>query len=68
MDRCFHASPIQQDYIRPIPECLGLRDIGRHTLCHTSRAWLDAMCAPIGVQQKVMRHAHSSTGAYLSFL
>jgi integrase len=60
-DRCFHASPIQQDYIRPAAERLGLKGVGWHTFRHTYRAWLDAVGAPIGVQQKLMRHAHAST-------
>ena len=60
-DRCFHASPIQQDYIRPAGEQMGLRGIGWHTFRHTYRAWLDATGAPLGVQQKLMRHAHIGT-------
>jgi len=32
-----------------------------HTFRHTYRAWLDAVGAPIGVQQKLMRHAHGGT-------
>ena len=64
-DRCYHASPIQQDYIRPTAEQLGLAVVGWHTFRHTYRAWLDAVGAPIGVQQKLMRHAHpSTTGIY----
>jgi integrase len=40
----------------------GLGDgIGWHTFRHTYRAWLDATGAPIGVQQKLMRHAQVST-------
>lgn len=60
-DRCYHASPIQQDYIRPAAEKLGLNGVGWHTFRHTYRAWLDAVGAPIGVQQKLMRHAQVST-------
>ena len=64
-DRCFHASPIQQDYIRPAAQRLGLKGVGWHTFRHTYRAWLDATGAPIGVQQKLMRHAHpGTTGIY----
>lgn len=64
-DRCYHASPIQQDYIRPAGEKIGLVGVGWHTFRHTYRAWLDAVGAPIGVQQKLMRHAHpSTTGIY----
>jgi integrase len=39
--RCYHASPIQQDYIRPAGRKLGLGDIGWHTFRHTYRTWLD---------------------------
>ena len=60
-DRCFHASPIQQDYIRPAGRKLGLEGIGWHTFRHTYRAWLDSTGAPIGVQQKLMRHAGIGT-------
>ena len=34
---------------------------GFHTFRHTYRAWLDETGAPVGVQQKLMRHAHVST-------
>ena len=35
--------------------------IGFHMFRHTYRAWLDETGAPMGVQQKLMRHAHIST-------
>jgi integrase len=64
-DRCYHASPIQQDYIRPAALALGIEGVGWHTFRHTYRAWLDATGAPMGAQQKLMRHAHpSTTGIY----
>jgi integrase len=92
--RNFHASPIQQDYIRPAGCCLipcpkcsagssvwcrdergrrvahhderweaagALGHVGWHTFRHTYRSWLDATGAPLGVQQKLMRHAQIST-------
>lgn len=59
--RCYHASPIQQDYLRPAAEKLGLFGVGWHTFRHTYRAWLDMTGAPIGVQQKLMRHANVGT-------
>jgi integrase len=34
---------------------------GWHTFRHTYRSWLDATGAPVGVQQKMMRHAQIST-------
>ena len=59
--RNFHASPIQQDYIRTAGEKLGLTGLGWHSFRHTYRFWLDASGAPLGVQQKLMRHAQIST-------
>ena len=35
--------------------------IGWHTFQHTYRSWLDATGAPLGVQQKLMRHADIRT-------
>lgn len=60
-DRCYHASPIQQDYIRPAGRKLGLESVGWHTFRHTYRTWLDATGAPVGVQQKLLRHADVGT-------
>ena len=60
-DRCYHASPIQQDYIRPAGKKLGIESVGWHTFRHTYRTWLDATGAPLGVQQKLLRHAHIGT-------
>jgi integrase len=58
----FHASPIQQDYIRPAGWKIGLdQSIGWHTFRQTYRSLLDATSAPIGVQQKLMRHAQVAT-------
>jgi integrase len=59
--RCYHASPIQQDYIRPAGRKLGLGDIGWHSFRHTYRSWLDSVGTSMGVQQKLMRHAQIAT-------
>ncbi len=59
--RCYHASPIQQDYIRPAGRKLAVGDIGWHTFRHTYRSWLDLVGTSIGVQQKLMRHAQIAT-------
>ncbi|MFZ0745833.1 MAG: tyrosine-type recombinase/integrase [Terracidiphilus sp.] len=96
--RHFHASPAQQDYLRPAGWCLiacpqcgaaigkrctdtdgetvavhterrqlakvrKLDNVGWHTFRHTYRSWLDDAGAPIGVQQKLMRHSDISTTA-----
>ena len=39
----------------------GIGPISSHTFRHTHRSWLDAVGTPIGVQQKLMRHADIRT-------
>ena len=58
---CYYAGIIQQGYLRPVGEKMGLRGLGWHTFRHTYRSLLDETGAPIGVQQKLMRHANVST-------
>jgi integrase len=57
--RPYNASSIQR-YLEKIGAELSIR-LGWHTFRHTYRSWLDATGAPIGVQQKLMRHAQVST-------
>jgi integrase len=58
----YHASPIGQDYIRAAGRKVKLgKDIGWHTFRHVYRSFLDDAGAPVGVQQKLMRHAQVST-------
>jgi len=63
----YYASEIQKDYLRPAGRSIGLEvngqpaNLGWHTFRHTYRSLLDATGAPIGVQQKLMRHAQVST-------
>ena len=39
----------------------GIGGLGTHSLRHTYRSWLDAVGAPLAVQQKMMRHADIRT-------
>ena len=39
----------------------GIGKLATHTMRHTYRSWLDAVGAPIAVQQKLMRHADIRT-------
>ena len=39
----------------------GIGHIGTHTFRHSDRMWIDAVGTPIGVQQKLMRHADIRT-------
>ncbi len=60
--KVYHASCIQQDYIRTAGRKAKLgRNIGWHTFRHTYRSLLDDAGAPVGVQQKLMRHAQVAT-------
>jgi integrase len=60
--RLFHASPIQQDYIRAAGRNAKQgKDIDWDTFRHTYRSFLDDAGAPVGVQQKLMRHAQVAT-------
>ncbi len=35
--------------------------VGTHSLRHTFRTWLDSVGTPVGVQQRLMRHADIRT-------
>jgi integrase len=60
--RPYNANPLQKRYLRRIGRELGLPEtLGWHTFRHTYRSWLDAAGVPVGVQQRLMRHAHVST-------
>src|SRR5665213_808871 len=58
---CYYAGMIQQQVLKPAGEKVGAQGIGWHTFRHTYRSLLDETGAPIGVQQKLMRHSNVST-------
>ena len=39
----------------------GIGHVSSHTFRHTHRMWLDSVGTPVGVQQKLMRHADIRT-------
>jgi len=39
----------------------GIGSLGTHSLRHTYRTWLDSVGTPVGVQQRIMRHADVRT-------
>jgi integrase len=59
--RCYHASVIQRQILKPAGEKVGLSGIGWHVFRHTYRSFLDETGAAIGVQQKLMRHSNVAT-------
>jgi integrase len=42
-------------------EAAGIGRLGTHSLRHTYRTWLDSVGTPVGVQQRLMRHADIRT-------
>lgn len=58
---CFHAGMIQRQILKPKGREVGISSLGWHTFRHTYRSLLDETGAPVGVQQKLMRHANVST-------
>ena len=58
---CFYAGIIQRQILKPKGEEIGITGLGWHSLRHTYRSLLDETGAPIGVQQKLMRHSNVAT-------
>jgi integrase len=59
--RCFHAGMIQRQILKPKGEDVGIPGLGWHAFRHTYRSLLDETGAPVGVQQKLMRHSNVAT-------
>jgi len=59
--RPYYAGVIQQHILKPRGEEIGVPGLGWHTFRHTYRGLLDETGAPIGVQQKLMRHSNVAT-------
>lgn len=58
---CYYSGIIQRQVLKLKGEELGIVGLGWHTFRHTYRALLDETGAPIGVQQKLMRHSNVAT-------
>lgn len=58
---CYHASSIQRKILKPKGEEIDISGLGWHTFRHAYRGLLDETSAPVGIQQKLMRHANVST-------
>jgi integrase len=53
-----YLSPsLQQRWVRPAGESLGITGLGFHSLRHSYRSWLDAAGATPGVTKDLMRHS-----------
>jgi integrase len=58
---CYYSGIIQRQILKPAGAEIGIAGLGWHTFRHTYRSLLDESGAPIGVQQKLMRHANIAT-------
>jgi integrase len=57
-----YMSPsLQQRWIRPAGEAMGIEGLGFHSLRHSYRSWLDATGAAPGVTKDLMRHSAIAT-------
>ncbi len=59
--RPYYAGVIQQHILKPKGEEVGIPGLGWQTFRHTYRSLSDETGAPIGVQQKLMRHNNVAT-------
>jgi integrase len=59
--RPVHGDAIQKDFLRPAGEKIGLQGVGWHSFRHTYRTLIDDIGTPLGVQQRLMRHADIKT-------
>jgi len=59
--QCYYSGIIQRQILKPRGEEVGILGLGWHTFRHTYRSLLDETGAPVGVQQKLMRHSNVAT-------
>jgi integrase len=57
-----YMSPsLQQRWVRPAGEAIGIKGLGFHSLRHSYRSWLDSAGVAPGVTKDLMRHSAIST-------
>lgn len=57
-----YMSPsLQQRWIRPAGEAIGIQGLGFHSLRHSYRSWLDSVGVAPGITKDLMRHSAIST-------
>ena len=61
-NRPYDSGSLRKRMLKPAAQRAEIQAaIGWHSLRHSYRAWLDDIGVPLGVQQKLMRHANIST-------
>ncbi len=51
---------IQQRWVRPAGEKIGIVGVGFHTFRHSHKTWLDSLGTPMGVMKDLLRHSNIS--------
>jgi integrase len=57
----YQSPSMQQRWIRPAGEAIGIEGLGFHSLRHSYRSWLDSAGTAPGVTKDLMRHSAIST-------
>ncbi len=60
-DRPYQSPSMQQRWIRPAGEAIGVEGLGFHSLRHSYRSWLDTAGIAPGVTKDLMRHSAIAT-------
>ncbi len=53
----YYSPSLQQQWIRPAGEAIGVKGLGFHSLRHSYRSWLDSVGTTPGVTKDLMRHS-----------
>ncbi len=56
----YQGPSIQQRWLRPAGEAIGLKGVGFHTFRHSHKTWLDSLGTPMGVMKDLLRHSNIS--------
>lgn len=56
----YQGPSIQQRWIRPAGEKIGVKGVGFHTFRHSYKSWLDSVGAPMGAVKDLMHHSNIS--------
>jgi integrase len=53
----YYSPSLQQRWVRPAGESIGIKGLGFHSLRHSYRSWLDSVGTTPGVTKDLMRHS-----------
>jgi integrase len=56
----YQGPSIQQRWLRPAGEKIGMVGVGFHTFRHSHKTWLDSLGTPMGVMKDLLRHSNIS--------